>query len=568
MTTSTKATVAPARRYPFEEAFFDQAIRAAQMESMFFPKTLDERQNVRLKPKFNTACWAFLPPHNTFIGTELFEKSMVKLGLSSALQEKYIANHFHHENGHAHYTIRDMNRLKGELKAIDAPFQLYNLFEDAFMEEAYRQEMGYQFEWLTMETMALSKRPESLLFALIQSEGKPAPVLECVNSWVPEDTGTKATAKAIGLARESLNELFATVLVYYRKICAVKESLQLMPLLKKWLDEFGRPPVQKPDEGDGSGSGKGKPGSPGEGSGPAKGAPNPGEAGGMADLEHSAKLMTDPEYRKAFEKDAVRIGIAHTTADDDIPETAERPDDEAVADDNFSPFSAQGKVLTDKSTPTDMPRAAVLAKKLSKLFQDKVRKVSTMEPQKRISMRHVMSGRVPYQRKDIQSKRRRKVFFVMDCSASMAQGNQFPLREGKVLITALSLLARRGFVSGYIALSAVNEGKSMWEVFKLPLAQEVIDRIQAYAGAEGLEGTLSSNMDLVKDSDYVLVYTDADICDKPIDKENLHLHGVQTWGLYAGSDIRAQRRLLKYFDKAVQRDDAEGLVDAILTLAK
>lgn len=528
------------RRYPLSDSFFKEAIRDAIQDSLFSPVTLGERHDVKLKPNFDTACWAYLPPHSIYIGTDLFEKRVLKSGLSEDLQRKYIANHYHHELGHGLYTERDMRRIQKALKAIEAPFNVYNLFEDAYMEHRYRKEAEYQFEWLTLEDLDFNPRPESLLFALIQAEGDVKVVEKGLEDWKPEPPKVDKDDPLAMLAalfapnpedtREALRDKFPRVVDYYKRIIAVRESLHLMPLLNAWLDEFGRPPQM-----------------------PAGGA-----SGGMSDLEMSVGMMTNPKLVEEFDKDTSTVnGYEGATTDDALKEG--KPGS-AKGDENYKTESKKGNVLHSTSTPVDQGRAEKLASKFIKFFAEKSRVVSTKTPQRRVSARHFALDRAPYRRVELEGRGCKNVFLEIDCSGSMGG---FHIMEGKLLITALSILAKRGYITGHVALSAVTDGPS-WEVYKLPVAQEVINRIQGFAGAEGLEYTLRDNMALLQKADFVFVYTDAQICDRPIDKSFFHRHGVYTWGLYAGNHGSFLEELMKYFDKAIMRDNAEALVDAML----
>ncbi len=533
------------RRYELSDKFFEEAIREAIGDSLFSPVSLGERHEVKLKPNFDTACWAYLPPHRIYIGKDLFEKRILKAGLSVVLQQKYIANHYHHELGHGLFTERDMRRIQKALKAIEAPFPLYNLFEDAYMEERYRKEAEYRFEWLTMEDLDFNPRPESLLFALIQAEGNVKTVEAALDTWKPEPPAVDKTDPLFALlglfasdpedTREVLKEKLPRVVEYYKRIIAVRDSLQLMPILNAWLDEFGRPPQMPPG----------------------------GANGGMSDLEMSAAMMTDPKFADDFDKDSqTASGYEGATPDDPLKDG--KFGKNADGDSNYKAEAKKGKVLHTSRTPVDLQRAEKLAAKFMKFFAEKTRVVSTLTPQRRVSARHFALGRAPYRRTEIEGRGAKDIFFEIDCSGSMGG---FHIMEGKLIITALSMLARRGHVTGHIALSAVTDGPS-WEVYKLPVAQEVIDKIQGYAGAEGLEFTLRDNMALLQKADYVFVYTDAQICDRPIDKSFLHRHGVYTWGLYAGNHGSYLEEMLKYFDKALMRDNAEALVDAMLAQNK
>lgn len=516
--------------YKVQEDFFRKALTKASTDSLFSPVSLGERYNVKLKPGFETACWAYLPPHNIYIGTGIFDKKGLKPGLSEERLSKYVENHYHHELGHALFTERDAQLVKSLLKEISAPFRLFNLFEDALIEHRYRKEAEYQFEWLTIERLGFQERPESLLFALIQAEGNFDVVRGALATWVAEQEND---------ARKALAEKMPRVEAYYKRIVEATASVQLMPLMNAWLDEFGRPPQDAMQQG-------------------------------MQDMEQSMALMSGGEEAKEFDKDAKPVSGPATEQDgqsgkSDAANKAEdfregsagglktaQGADESVAE--------TGTLLRSYRTPFDKERADTLAAKFVKFFTAQTRVNSTRTPQKRISARHFSLGRAPYRKADAEGRGLKSIFFEVDCSGSMSGMH---IEEGRLILSALSSLARKGLIRGHVALSAVY-GKASYQTFALPLADETIERIDAFASAEGLEQTLQSNKALAMAADYVFVYTDGQICDRPIDKSRLHQYGIYTWGLYVGEDERYFDSLSKYFDKALLRKSAEDLVDAML----
>lgn len=533
----------PKRKYEYSKKFFEKSIRDAVHESIFSPVSLGEKHNVALKPKFETACWAYLPPHRIYIGTELFEKSMVRDSLSEKLQAKYIANHYHHELGHALFTERDMKRIQRSLKTMDCPFNLYNLFEDAYMEDRYRREAEYQFEWLTLETLDFNPRAESLLFALIQAEGDVSVVETTLATWKPVtpkvDVSNPMAALALLFAdnpedtRATLQDMLPRVIDYYRKIIAVKESMHLMPILKAWLDEFGRPPPMG----------------------------NNGAGGGLGDMQHSADLMTGEVSLEEFEAEVEELQPAGS---DDPEKSDAHIKGKAEADPNHKAICKKGDVLGTREYFLDMPRVEALANKFKKFFVEKSRVVSTRTPQRRMSARHFALDRAPYRKTEVEGRGTKRVFLVIDCSGSMGG---FHLDEGRILVMALSLLARQGFLEGHVALSTTHGSESRWELYALPMAQQIVARI-CTGGGEGLEYTMKAHMKLLQESDYVFVYTDGQITDKKIDKATFHRHGIYTWGLYVGATEGFLEKLMVYFDKAVMRSNTEALVDAMLIQQK
>jgi hypothetical protein len=529
-TVSTKSKKVPVA-YARTESFFKGALRDALQEAILLPRTLVEKQEVRLKPGFETACWSFQPPHRIYVGDKLFDKPNMRPGLTDEQLLRYIRNHYHHEQAHGLFTERDMALIQKALNSIRAPFQAFNLMEDAVIEHRYREVNDYQFRWLEYETLFFSPRPETLLLALIQAEGDREAVENELDKWTPGKAGEPLVTDPEVVAK-SLKDTLPRVYQYYERLCKLRSTVAVMPVLNAWLDEFGRPPSPPP-------------GSPGS---------------GMGDMELSITLGLDHEFRQEFEEGSGPLSEESMALGD-----KGKGKGKAVVDPNYEAESQSGEVLAHAGKSVDMARATALSCKLTPLFKQANRTVSSLVPTKRVSARHMAMGRSPYRKSTVQGKAAKDILIVVDCSGSMGGSH---IEEGKVLVSALSLLAQRGFVTGHVALSVVTGGKSFWQTFKFPMAQELIERISAYGSAEGLEYTLKANLAKAKAADYVFVYTDAQICDKPIDKQGLHRQGIDTWGLYAGDGDHILESMLQYFDKAIMRATADELVDAILAQTK
>src|SRR5690606_37538570 len=80
----------------------------------------------------------------------------------------------------------------------------------------------------------------------------------------------------------------------------------------------------------------------------------------------------------------------------------------------------KGIVLTNHYSGVDTGRASKIANRLKKAFESKVRHVSTNEPQKKISARLFALERPAYRRKELSGRGKKDIFFVLDCSGSMA----------------------------------------------------------------------------------------------------------------------------------------------------
>jgi hypothetical protein len=546
--------------------FTHRAIRSAQHDAIFCPLTLAEKHEVRVKPNFDTACWSYLPPHRIYVGMGIVARA--KTTLSQAHLEGYVKSHVRHEFAHAHFTERDMRAVKKGLKKIKAPFQLFNLFEDARIEARYREEAEYQFDWLVYEDFMYSSQAESLLFAAIQAEGDTEKVVrfletadiaalrkkqhdeakaaqEKLLASLASRPETAAAALLMGTSelvgpptpveveRAQALARFARVQAYYQRIIEALDTSQLYPILEEWMAEFGR-----------------------RESAPSRGCAGNGEA---SDLELGAQLQEDEDFRNEFDVDAEEVTSGNDASDGGAKGKAKaKPDENA-------PKAKKGACLNkrDGSANLDLVRVTRLAERFKKFFQAEARRVATATPQRKVSARHFAVGRPYYRVKQLMGKACQNLLMVVDLSGSMSGKH---IDEGRVLLAALSRLARAGLVKGHILLSAGAPAR--WELFELPMSDETIARVRAFAGAEGLELNLKDHLALARDADYVFVYTDAQITDAPIDKTGLHRQGIFTWGLYVGEGEHYLDTMLEYFDKALIRDSVEALVDAMLIQKK
>lgn len=488
------------------DEFFRQALSDAMLEAVMLPVALPEKQVVALKPGFNTACWTFVPPHKIYIGTSLFdkEKETFKGALSAEQQKKYIASHYHHERAHALYTERDFGKLNKALHAIGSPFSLYNLFEDAWIEHRYRKETAFKFGWLDIERLAASHSASSLLFGLIQAEGDVDAVKTFIREAETEDDNSKVLGK------------FERVAVYYEQITSATSSMGLMPILKAWLREFAED--------------------------------NQGEAHGSQDIELSIGLGTSAYSLSTFEQGAVPLH----------PEEKAGKDPGTFQDSLVE--ASTGVVLGTYSYPLNQQRVDALTEKLKKIFQNKSKTRYTDVPSHRLSASKFCMGRPAFKTKADNAKKKQSVLVVVDCSGSM-RGT--PIEEGRILLAALSQLARMNLLEGKVILSGVAGSTPKWQRFALPMSLDTIQRVAGVWNGEGLKDSLSQNWSAARDADYVFVYTDGCLTDKKIDKAFLHQKGIYTWGLYVG-EADMHSKLKDYFDRSVIRASIEELADAIV----
>lgn len=481
----------------------------------------DEKSQTIMKVGFDTACWVFKPPHTFMIGDGLFEDEHGdRFCRKDYNRLKYVKNHIVHEQGHGQVTERDRKKTNDMLKRIKAPFPLYNIFEDARMEEWMRKKHAYKFEWLTMEVMGVQRKKGSksatvLLFSFIQAEGNKEVVRKGCEG-IPE-----------------YEKIFEKVWDYYSRIIACPSSLALEPILAQWMKEF--PPSKEES------------------------------AAGDSDLQLGALLEENPELLEELIKQAkAMMGEGGEPDKDERPLTGEPNEDASIA-------SSSGNLLTKDCQTLDNARIANLVAKFVKPFRPKVERKATSNPTKKFSMKNVMKGLPPFIAQTVKGRGPRKICYMVDCSGSMGGAIDTPfgpsthINEGVQILAALASLARKGFVQGYVILSKVMAGKAVWQILDIKMSDSQIIKINADGGGEGLDFALRSNIKHLLEVDDVLVYTDGNITDVSIDKEYFLQRGIRTWGLYVGREDFAADKLNKYFERMCIRDTAEELIDAIIT---
>ena len=504
---------------------------------------------------------------------------------------KAVVSYGRHERQHARHTPRDMKQVNRDLRLRGIPFRMFNLFEDARIEHLSRLELGEPFDWLEFEDLGSPNHPAGLFFRCIQLEG--APDQEALDSEDPfkEEGG------------RTLRQVAESVQAYYRRACACTTAEMLYPIIVEFLAEF------KDDMATGE-PGKGEPGK-GE---PGKGKPGEGSEGASeADADISDQEPTDKDQDEDDE-------TGNPEADDQAGDLSTAAEAAEEGDSFFDTFEAdteivggtdeEGKAAEEKAkakargkSPVDDPKnqmtggmgipgsvkpeesggqakeedfLALYPGKIDKAYQKRVDNLTAMlmrmfkthslpaateSPGQRMSSRHLAHGELRWvHRKVYGGKGKRKYSIVYDCSGSMTGQ---PDREGKLFLLALNNLAKRGFLEGSLILTGWVSGRPGWLSYKFPVKDEIILRIRTTHSAEGIQAALKDNLKKIKNNDEVFVYTDACICDKPLDKVFFAKQRVWPVGLYVGPENVASEMGI-HFPQNIIKDRIEDLVETML----
>lgn len=501
-----------------------------------------------------------------------------------------VASYGRHERQHARHTPQDLKQVNRDLRVLGIPFQMFNLFEDARIEHLSRLELEEPFDWMMFEDLAPTDHPANIFLRCIQLEG--APDQEALDSEEPFKADDERT---VGHVADSVKS-------YYERACGCTTAEQLYPVITEFLEEFKedlKPPA--PEEGedgedgeDGDGSGgssgakgkkkKGKKGEDDDSGESGEGEDDGSEADDRAgDLSTAAEAAEEGDsFFETFEADAEVVGgtdaegkAAEEGAKAKLKgEDKSKPKGKGIPGGQGIPGSVEPEESGGAAQESDFlakragaideayqKRVDGLTAMLMRMFKTHSLPAATEAPGQRMSSRHLAHGELRWlHRKVFGGKGKRKYSIVYDCSGSMAGK---PDREGKLFLLALNNLAKRGFLEGSLILSGWVDGRPGWLSYALPVKDEIILRIQTSHGSEGIQAALKDNLKKIKGNDEVWVYTDACICDAPLNREFFARQKVWPVGLYVG-DERAASEMEKHFPQNIIRDRIEQIAEAML----
>lgn len=422
--------------------------------------------------------------------------------LSVADQLHYIASFVFHEYSHARHTCRDHDATRAMLARVGCSMDLLNLFEDARIEAAWRGLTARRFRWSELE---------------IEQPGRPASASGAFLEWIQQEGDV---AKVAALADRGMCD---EVESFYRRAIATESTLALEPLLVEWKKLYG-------DSEIGGGRFVGGPGKAGE-------------------LQIALNLLVDPAALHAFDAGTTPIGLSPLSEDDPLGSVEVA----GIGD---------GELLSDEAFDVDEDAARRHAERLIQALTVKSRAQYTLAPSARASAWRIDTGRPAYRHRVEGRVAKRRRVLVVDCSGSM-DGEH--IEAARTLVRTMSLLAERGALEGELILSAVARDESLSESHAWPVPVEVTSRIHAFGDAEGLADAIDSHLPKLRSAEKLYVFTDGNICDKPMRLAALRRAGVEVIGLYVGNVEAGTRGLQRHFDRFAARETLAGLVDFLIT---
>lgn len=455
-----------------------------------------EGVNFQTATRLNTAFWYYDKKHHITIGEGI---------LSSLKDEKepkeQIKSYLYHELGHAYFTERDMKAIKDALKAKNISFDLFNLFEDARIEELVRQKTSYQFDWIGLEEMSQKeeKSPRDIFFECIQKEGKFLP----------------------------LNETEERIFEYYYQMTLLcPTSFHVLDLIEEFIEEFPNANQSQKSDQDGEDDNE----------------------SGNAEQRFADEFINGENPEEALRDCEITIIVEDGVLVDEESEMLESNSKNTKKSKKSEESKRVSKVDYDFSNKS--------YRKLMPFFEDKTILAPTRRVSKRINTKGVIQDKDSvYKRKLIIGRAKKKFNIIIDCSGSM-YGE--PISHAATLTHMFSILAKEGLIQGKLILSSSARN----EIYDIRHIDDNIleNRVKADSSGEGFQYTFNKYQKELSKADINFVITDGCLTDGPLNKRAMKSQGIYTWGLYVG-DSSDYGTLDQWFDRSNCVLDIGELID-------
>ncbi|QOY53227.1 hypothetical protein [Candidatus Sulfurimonas baltica] len=428
-----------------------------------------EEYEIFVKPYYNTANWRFYEgKHQIVIGTEIFEHS--KICDTTQQKVKYLSAFLYHELAHSIWTDKDLNKVDSILKKEDFSFDIFNLFEDARIEEKMRKHTKKSFNWIEFESLNKPINPLEIFFYILQCEHKKSD-LENIKNIIPV-------------------HIFSMVFDYYKNVLACDSSDQIIEIMKNWYKSFPNTPKH------------------------------------INSLNKNGYLFSEEvkTFNNTEKFDELIEGLSNVLSTAGHNSQKNR-DDKA----NINSMKSTGSLLYDEpvAVPFDIKQRDILLSKMEKLFFTRSRNQATNIPSKRLNIKRLTFGNEKkFRRKVAPDAYKKKITIILDLSGSMS----LIIENMRLLIDVLDKMAAKNIIDATLILTETYS----YEILPMPLKNGTIEHLVPAYGGEGMHNCMSSNIDLLSSSDFVWILTDGYIDEKPLNKEYFHKYNIITHAMYIG----------------------------------
>jgi hypothetical protein len=516
----------------------------------------------------DTAMWAYqetLKRHNLVINEALdgmIENPRAKRDHSI---RKFCEAVYDHEGAHSLYTDRDnkaLNKLQADAKI---PFHLWNMTEDARIEAEWRRRLGRRFHWTRyllssddkpptdpLEMAGGPKNAIGLFLDLRNFENSP----KLIREWLKKDKDPKMQFEGKGKPKFGRRQL---VLYYYRRCIRPSQTTRrLIPVIESWCKTFPETKGSGGGLGGGSGAeqykgpGTGDMSKPGEG--PMKDGAMPAHAQDADGSKHKPNEKTTKPMPSGTGAGAASSEVGTTPIDEKSEEYHHKGESKRLELPHNRYFSKH------KSRQFDQKKADGLVRLFEKFLEGGEGMVTSRNPSNKIDFNKFMRGADDfYLRKGDDPLGVKRIAFIMDCSGSMSRA----ANEGVYLAYVLNKLVRNRRIE---CRNMILSGGDNY-VVPMPFDDRILEHIQTPGGHEGFVRTMREHEKELVNSDMTIFYTDGNITDEHISKEEWHRKGVYSIGLFVGAPERSAS-LHRWFDSVLVRNTIEHVADSLIQLIK
>jgi len=485
----------------------------------------------------NTAYYFLEPPHNIVIGNKILDN--VKINKFD--NKHYIESFLFHELSHSFWShsIKKVNEILNKLKI---PFDLYNIFEDARIENKFRNIYKRDFLWINYEKHNYKEiTPNGIFFYFIFTE----------NEKYKSNLDITLVKKIIS------NENFNKVRNYYKETIKINDNdfKGLFKLIKDFYNEF-------------------------------KDENNMNENPSFLNSEFIiSNNINSSQSLEEIKNDLDKNSETIVTTNDN--KNIENEIDKEFSDPNLNIeansisdedkkkhyyfFETNKDIISKKlKTIEELAKPILNNRKLKRLFKQKFNIELKETFSKKMSINKLVLDEDKIYKHSKKSrtgekKKKKTISLIVDTSGSM----QYISKYISTIIYIFNKLNQKKYIHLNIILSGPYKQNY---ALPLPVKDEDIASI-VYDGAhEGFFNSINEHLNILKKSNYIFVLTDGLITDKPINKNDLNRKGIFTRAIYMFPKnsiylhyhSTIQESLSKYFNNYIMKEDIESIFEEII----
>ena len=461
-----------------------------------------EVYEIYVKPEFNTASWRFHKGvHKIVVGEDIFVSFDSQA--SEALKQKCLYSYFNHELGHSIWTYKDLKAISKMLDHDKIPFMLFNLFEDARIEEKMRAHIKKPFRWKEFEVLASPTNALELFFFILQSEHSKTEMLSVKS-----------------------DPLFSQVFGFYKRVVLAYDSFDVIEILREWLKVF---PLTKAY---------------------------------LEEIRYLDHLFLSESYYS--DEEAFELLLEGAVAIDVGAQVREKKEDVKKRSNVKTKENRQTVLLSDiyREPTFDTKKRDKLLLTMKKLFLESRGNEATHLPSKRLNIKRVATGTQKlYKRRASEKIVTKKINIILDLSGSMDSS----MSDMQLIIDVLDKMSKLGIIKAQLILTGVKHGYASHQCLDMPLEKDTLAYLDAQYNGEGMRICMEENLCALQSADYNLVLTDGFIDEKALDKKFFASKRVQTHALYIGNEW-TREEMLKSFDYVLCEKNVDILTQKIFML--